>query len=161
MQSSDASALDCCLSEGDAEGRWLGGVARTGCTCRVRAIAFNWTRQKTSNEILNQNFCMSRERERGRVSQWMMSRPDIVDVLTNVSPFEALTLTAANTAACPSLPLPLLSHHTGTHNKFRAIKTVRQCRSKATQSGPVKFTRAQLDHAHFSEHTKKRRQTRH
>lgn len=102
---------------------------------------------------------MQKGRERGRVSQWMMSRPDIVDVLTNVSPFEALTLTAANTAAYPSLPLPLPSHHTGTHNKFRAIKTVRQCRSKATQSGPVKFTRAQLDHAHsqhFSEHTKKK-----
>lgn len=89
---------------------WSGGMAWTGYTCGVLAIAFNWTRQKRSNEILNQNFCMSlceREREVERVSQWMMSRPDIVDVLTNVSPFEALTLTAANTAACQCLPLSL------------------------------------------------------
>lgn len=46
-------------------------------------------------------------------------------------------------------PAPPLPNPTVTHIKFKAIKTARQCRSKAFQSRPVKFTRAQLGHAHL------------
>lgn len=98
------------------------------CNCFWRTKSTKKSQQNIESKFLN---------GAARDSQWMMSQPDIVDVLTNVSPFGVPLATAATQT---------LTH---TQHIFKAIKTTRHCRSKASQpvNSAVNFTRAQFDYA--------------